>query len=375
MPSGGAPLEGFFPLPFDCDSSGWNQPEDPLCSEYLALVPNGTFLQPELLILLPGLQMEPNKLEHLAHIGAYSGHRTLVVPWNTRELLATRCLGDDSTPTTYLGGQCSTGCNEAVRQEMLTGVDDPITPPEYDHALFDVNGNSLSESLEAGYEAQYLSSIRQRIARGLNGLAEEDTNGDWEWEQYCTPDDTNGTKIQWDSVVIGGFSMGASMAEYIGYTKSTAGVFGAEGHGDYCDVATVTVTPPVASGGQPAPWVAGSPATPDGSWRVALHVGSSQLTSGNMPLDANDWPASFAPLGLLALGESVQDLEDPNGPDPFVWQQEVISTNHNTDTHEKHGAMGSDLHMVGPDEAPRPPGSGTAELVLFDAYLSAMCDL
>lgn len=120
--------------------------------------------------------------------------------------------------------------------------------------------------------------------------------------------------------------------------------------------------------------------TPNGAWRVAIHLDSDKLDT--VPLDNDDWPLAFGGLGLLESGEGVQyfddagDTGDTGAPVPFEWEEELMSTDHDIGTSgQYHSAMGSDQYMVDAVGFPKAPGSGTDQLVLFDPYLAAVCDL
>ena len=343
------------------------------CADYVALVPNGTVTQPELVVLLPGLDMEPVQLEHLAYIAAYAGHRTLVVPWDTTN------AENDGMPTTYAGGTCADTCPSTYRGEILTGVDDPLTGDEGSLTVYDTSGsvvqaNGASVVIDVGHEAQYFSSVRQRIARGLNDLEAEDTAG-WDWGQYCEPDDVWGTRIAWDSVIVGGFSAGASMAMYIGTRKETAGVFLADGLGDFCEADYDGVS------GEPAGWMSERSETPLSRWRLAMHTASNFLNQPYVP-KVNGFSESYVELGLLDSGGGGSvPLEDTGDTGHFDWSGARVMSTHHEDTGDPsfnaHGAMGNDGQMWGVGLAPPPitEGTSTHQLYLFDAYLSAICDL
>ena len=162
-------------------------------------------------------------------------------------------------------------------------------------------------------------------------------------------------------------ALGAGMAQYIAFTESTAGVFAAEGFGDYCDVDD-TVPPQ----GTAAGWLNGTNASLSEPWRVAMHSGSDQLASPYLP-KVGGWPSAFVQMGLDTPPD---DYDSWLGPGPYAWSGNTMQTAQvPVGMFGAHASMGDDAAM--PDALTAgvftPPGSGTDDLFLFEGYLEAMC--
>jgi hypothetical protein len=382
---------GSFPLPFECEERF--QLLDASCEDAIALLPTSSRLQKSLWLWLPGLFEGPDNNEHVLHMAAHAGYRVLSIPWDTQQSASTRCAveEDELTDTAchtgdtgdvlLLGGACDEqyDCANILHEELLTGIDDPRTPPDDTPRFF------MNEPYVPGYEGRYWSGIERRATRALQALYEDDmadnSVNDHQWDAYCEPDDTHGSQLRWEEVVIAGMSMGATQAMHTYYTEpELTRIFTIEGFGDWCEV-----EPGSASTGEPAPyyysdWSAGTFAEPPcGRKFSAFH-----WLNERWPQQDNrykDSPQTYEPLGY-----SFNTLDEPhdydtNGHSPvdgevMVTSQEPVTPN------GYHGSMAADDNLpkaYSGSQVAGDPGTqgstGTESVYLFDGYLYGMCSL
>lgn len=168
-----------------------------------------------MVLFLPGTGGDPINHRHMGNMVGYAGYKAIFLYWDNDLSVGQLCQG--ATP--YIGGACpvsdATDCQRIVRDELLTGVDDP--------------------SSSAHTPANRLGSITHRLAMALDREAALDVTNQWNWTQYCEPDPEHGTAIHWDQVVVAGHSFGGNQAAYIAYRNETAGAFVIDSGYDVCE--------------------------------------------------------------------------------------------------------------------------------------------
>lgn len=376
---GNPTVMGSFLLPFECVE---RIPNDESCADAIALVPTVSRPQTALFLWLPGLDNGPSANQHVLHMAAHAGYRTLSVPWDTQAPASERCAIEDAAGTLFLGGECrdDIDCSDVLHDEMLTGIDDPATPPDV--------GLTWWQAIpyRPGYEGRYASGIERRATRALQALYEADIDddgvNDHHWDAYCEPDDTHGSRLRWEDVVIAGQSMGATQALHTFYTQpELTRVFTTEGFGDWCEVEFGD-----AGSGEPSPyyysdWPNRTFATPPcGRKFTAFHAQSDRWPQQDNPYHQS--PQTFEPLGYAFDASSLPHDYDTTGlpidGEVLITDQVPADVDHNA----FHGSMAGDATMPAtysggyrPDLPGTSGPTGTASVYLFDGYVEGMCSL
>ncbi len=392
---------GEFLVPFECTN---RKASDASCDPNIALVPDGMREQGKLFFWLPGLYNGPDNNRHILYMAAYAGFDVLSVSWDTQSAAFSRCTPNETTLT--FGGVCDPDddCADILHEEMWTGVDDPATPHDTTESH-----PSAPQDWEAGYTGRYWSSIERRATRALQALDEADTNDDHHWADYCEPDDTYGSRLTYEDVVMAGGSMGGSQAQWLYYTRSVEaledhiaehgdpadtglpqtppppvavhGLWGAELFGDFCDV------PTDLSDGRPTPYyyeVWDDDDHADGTLRpipigktfIAIHTSTPNWPNqSHTHPDYEDLPLTFEPLGV-GDENRVWSYEDTGqvtlGTDTILLTDQEPANNKGL-----HASMMSDEALPnallnGFDE---PPGADTEDVYLFDGYVEGLCSV
>lgn len=398
LPAGSpATPTGAFDVPFDCTQ---RLTGDHSCAPNLALVPNATREQGKLFLWLPGLYTGPDANEHILYMAAYAGFDTLAVSWDTQSPTSVRC-GD---ATGFATCDPTDDCADIMHRELWTGVDDAATP--------DDPGFFVGQTFfPLGYTGRYWSSVERRATRALQALHEADTTQAHHWADYCEPDDTYGSKLRYEDVVMAGGSMGAAQAQWVYYTRSVDaleqhveaygstgdtglpltppppiavhGLWGTEVFGDFCDV---TAPVPTDTQGRPSPyyydvWDPNGYATstlrikPRGKAFAALHAQSE-----NWPNQNHGYPGYTdlpLPFEALAIGDEndVWDYEDTGqlvlGNDTILVTDQLPVAGR-----AAHPSMMTDEAMPdGPtsEQDVPTPGADTHTVHLFHGYVDGMC--
>lgn len=196
-------------LDFEC-TLGTNQ-----CAAHGIVFPSSNVdLKPDLFVWLPGRDGSPNASIHLGSMVGYAGYRGIFLSWDNLTSVGEAC----DSGTGFIGGTCANSvCADIVRQELVTGRDDPTSD---------------------AYTPNQLDGIVHRLAMALNvehELDMADGTQDWFWDAYCTDHPVHGTAIHWDKVVLGGHSFGGNQATYISYRQPTAGVVVMDSGYDTCE--------------------------------------------------------------------------------------------------------------------------------------------
>lgn len=361
------------------------------CSEARVIVPDGAYESP-LFLFLHGAGDRADEHEHVLYTAAYAGMRAIGLPWdgfsgavgifNTETLTRSKVCrdlvdhdGDGSTGDIVSWAACGDTCDYDMATELLTGVevDDAISP----------------------YDAHPMRSITHRTAMVLNDLYLEDMNSDaandYEWDEFCSV--TSGeTTIEWSDVIVGGFSMGGTMATFISYTEGAHGHLNIDGGTDFCtDTSTGELDPsdyvatytPCGSSCDNAVgfWHANSPpgsvVTTTETQHLLPYAGFTYDDSGGTdapvdidcflddtpPCDTSTMPYGFGPTTPNVMMTSQRPVPGGGGPH--------TSMAHDADMPTEFQEFGS----TGPDPDPAVVGTETPILHLFPAYLEAMCSL
>lgn len=403
----GADPKGSFDHDFDCVQ---RVSEDLSCAPNIAYTPQTT-AQGLLFFWLPGLDNRPEDNQHILHMAGYAGFDVLGISWDTQEASITRCVtecdlfpntaGCSSPPPEPIVNACDEtfDCLHIVHDEMWTGVDDPLTPAhDPGQGIF-------------GYEGRYWSSIERRATRALQHLHEADvadTSVTERWSDYCEPDDTYGSRLLLDKVVVAGFSLGSSEAQHIYYEEAVAaaqdtglpapqGLWGTEMFGDYCDATLPVAT---STSARPSPhyytswdntwdtgtWEGGTLKTIDpGKTFVALHADSDKWPNQDHDREGYDGsptdPDDQLPLAFEAFVEGdesdVFDYETDTGlgNDIVILRTTQASANTCGNGYSLHASMAGDDclpdALSSGDKVEDPTDAD--ELYLFEGYVSGMC--
>jgi len=340
----------------------------------------------------------------VAHnMAAYAGFDVLSVSWDTQSPFFYRCgNAPPDTPETWAGGECDPAydCADIIHQEMWTGVDDAQTHPD-DAAPW------------TGYRGAYWSSVERRATRALQALDEADSNDDHHWADYCEPDDTYGSRLRYEDLVIAGGSMGATQAQWVYYTRSTEaleehiatygdtadtglpsppdppvpvhGLWGTEMFGDFCEV---TDPPASSTSGRPNPYFYSLwddddykdsviRPVPIGQTFTALHADSESWPNQNHThTDYIGLPLTFEPVGLGTQHQVYEyETETALGADKILrtTQEPPVGT-----SCDEHASMMADNCLPDASVTGAPvtnPGIDTHDVYLFEGYVEGLCSV
>lgn len=364
------PVLGSTPLEIDCVDV-----TDPRCAATGIVEPSGQVaLKEQLFLWLPGRKGRSIDNLHMANIVGFAGYRALFLAWDNVVAVGEAC----GAATGTIGGSCSDDCSGTVREELLTGRDDPT---------------------DATYTPQQLDGIVHRVAMALEQEHEADVNGVWQWDQYCAPDPVDGTKIDWAHVVVGGHSFGGNQAAYISYRHPTSGALVVDSGHDACDALLpdpmnlqVDVYEDTGSDynlspdGDAALWVKGTGPDGDqspGSRVFFLHeqdifpgvvwpelpASFDYLTPGALDVYGQPLAASHYEVDVASGGWSGQPIVS-------TFQEPATACPNGPETLPEHASMAADNCMP-PSAAGgatvHPVFGDSSTLHLFDTYVDALC--
>ncbi|MBI5609453.1 MAG: hypothetical protein HY902_11295 [Deltaproteobacteria bacterium] len=203
----------------------------------------------DLVVLLPGSNMQPKDYSKILWVAAQRGHRVLGLAYPANPSAASLC-GENST------------CYEYVRHEVLDGQD-------------------RSDKIKVGFN----NCIEQRLALALQWLVKHRPGQGW--GNYVA-----GSTPLWQNIVVVGHGEGAGHAGFIGKVRKVARV--------------VLLQGPLDSTAQgPAAWIASAAQTPASAW-----FGLADKTAGDFNKISANWIAlglgtSWSPVtGLGAFGSA-----------------------------------------------------------------------
>jgi len=221
----------------------------------------------ELVVILPGTDMEPDKHDGLARMAALEGHRAVVLGYDNRHEYLAGQGGIGWICNQILPGDAT--CAESVVDTILWGP--TAAPPLAGHAYDD----------EDSVQARLLDVLDQLHAQDmLDGV------NDLHWDSYAS-DIAAGT---WCNIVVAGFSQGSTVTAVLASQEDLGGAIMLDGP------SSVTM---VGGSMVPQSWRAGPHATAG-----AVMFGAYHTTKSISPEDA------WSDLGM-ATGTSFVDETDP----------------------------------------------------------------
>ena len=265
-------------------------------------------------------------------------------------------------------------CARIVRDELLSGVDDPSS---------------------AVYTPGWLDGIVPRLAMALNREAELDTANTWDWGQYCMEDPDHGTAIDWGNVVVAGHSFGGNQAAYISYRTPVQGAMVLDSGYDVCEASAPTSSPlsedvydashPYNSSGEPALWYS--------TYSDASVNGRVFVYHETEPFPGISWPQLPPALQYMTTGEQDAGTLEANvgslyaintvtawGAEPFVSTNQISPTSIPAYLplagFEPHMSLANDEHMPSTSYGyVNPMLSGPSSLQVDSTYVDVMCAL
>ena len=328
------------------------------CDSNLAMAPGGQTDTGPLVLWLPGKGNEPKQNEIILKTAAYAGYRTLGLAFDNLEKTRADWCDVDYNGTLFQGGFCDDGCQFTTGFEMLDGVDDLTTP----------------------YPAHRMRSIRGRLSLALHDLYRhdlvDDGSNDLEWDDFCSYDPVDGTIVDYDQMIVSGFSAGGQMAQFISYVEPVVGLVAIEAGADYCELDasdTSTVGYPdeyEEHGTYPPCGDAVAECDPD-ERRVALHRDTAKIYG-----ILGDLTANLQQVGIDPVDYDV-DPDLDTGLQPDFSSNNLFSTQHDIPGGcTAHTSMAVDGCMS------TAAGTATDEVdplandaYLFPALLQAYCDV
>lgn len=310
----------------------------------------GQDVREPLVVLLPGSGMEPARHDFVLQTAAYAGYRTIGLSYDNTGTLESQCLA---------AADCL-DCYGQARDEVITGDD---TRPTNQTVV--QRSDSIVERLH--------NLLRALEADDLADGADDDHWGDF-YNTYALatpPPDSVAVhrlrSIEWDKIILVGFSQGAGHAARIAQQKQVHGLFLIDGGNDTCG----------AGAGQPANWYAAASASLGRPSFGVTHrrgianfaVPASWLALG-FPSLFDDLDDNLIPLaGPMAVGITDQDpLPNPDAS-PETPNRACTPPNGNP-----HTSMGKDGCM--PTTATSAVAALTADAAhLFGHYLARFCYL
>jgi len=177
--------------------------------------------RPQLFVYLVGTGGSPSDAHNILRTAAYAGYRSIGMSYDNIGSIASRCIAEGKP-------SCSDQCGLRMRRVTISGVNDPGLVWQIDPQ----------------------DSISTRLVKALTALYDEDqwdNVSDFDWEDYIVVEqrqELNNTLwpgasateavLNWQNIVIAGFSQGAGHAVLISMDRLVAGVAALEGGNDRC---------------------------------------------------------------------------------------------------------------------------------------------
>lgn len=321
---------------FPSDLNTANQPSfcsgrsaDTPCASHRVYKPAaGAQVSSQLLVFLPGTEMEPRLHELVLQMGAYAGYRTIGLSYDNRTDPGIECADKNDC----------TRCSGPGREEIVTGLD-------------------KSGYLEIEGGDSIISRLRQLLLKLRDDDLQDGSNDD-HWDSYLGPLN----KIVWSNIVVAGFSQGAGHAAYIAQHFGANALVMLDGGDDRCGVGVV------------ADWYDKLP-----TGRPKYYVGHCRTTSVST---CSERPV---PLSLLELGfpDALYVIEGggPSFPFPRVavtTQAAVTEKPEGTDALPRGKDCTEHFSMARDGCMPTSAQSGVAattvpQVYLFEPYLTRFC--
>lgn len=220
----------------------------------------------ELVVILPGTSMEPDKHDQLARIAAKAGYRTVALAYDNRHERPGGGAGGVSALCNDIS-PADVNCNEAVLDTILWGP--TASPPLAGHTYDD----------EDAVETRLLGVLDELHAKDmLNGV------NDFGYDSYRAEIAAG----DWCRILVVGFSQGSSVAAVLASQVDLGGAVMLDGPGGWVDVGGVLTAQ---------------------SWRTGPHAsdgdvlfGAYHTTKSNPPEDS--WDDLNIPVGTHLVEES-----------------------------------------------------------------------
>jgi pimeloyl-ACP methyl ester carboxylesterase len=308
----------------------------------------GQDVREPLVVLLPGSGMEADRHNFVLQTAAYAGYRTIGLSYDNTGPVESQCAA---------AADCL-DCYGQARDEIITGND-----ARHTNLTVVQRSDSIVERLH-------------NLLRGLEADDLADGTDDDHWGDFYntfaagTPPPNSVAvhtlrSIEWDKIILVGFSQGAGHAARIAQQKQVHGLFLIDGGNDTCG----------PGAGQPANWYAAANASLGRPSFGVTHrrgvanwaVPATWLALG-FPSSFDDFDDNLIPLaGPAAVGITDQDpLPNPDAS-PETPNRPCTPPNGNP-----HTSMGKDGCM--PTTATSAVAAATADAAyLFGHYLARFC--
>lgn len=341
--------------------------------------PEYPFLNDALFVFLPATGGQPAQNQNILKTAAFAGYRAIGLSYyNVGEVGQICQSGNNAT--------CSPGsywneCGYEALMERLTGVDYDYSPPV-------PAGSDVAMLVEDSISFRLLEVLNQAILWDA-----QDGVDDWNFQQYCTTlfCNTAGStpphfdRLNWDKIVLGGFSQGASYPHLLSLLRQTDAIVSIDGGSQRCC--------PLATGcTENQTQIANF--YPDVVNLFGVYGGASS-GAGEFAAFHNDreWygsPSGQSPPSFpyVQLSSSYTQQEpDPGMPDPMT-SDNVARTDQNApqncDQTTKHTSMATDNCMPteatytrtggpNPSDWPQASPNSPAPLHLFETYVEGFC--
>lgn len=168
----------------------------------------------ELVVILPGTNMEPDKHDQIAQMAAVEGFRTISLAYDNRHLY----LGSTGGINTFCGAAhpADTSCGGSVANTILWGP--TVAPP--------VAGLDFDD--EDSVQARLLDALAQAHA---NDMLDGINHKNWDtYEAAIAADD-------WCNVIVAGFSQGSTVTAVLASQRDLGGAVMLDGPSGLTDVA------------------------------------------------------------------------------------------------------------------------------------------
>jgi hypothetical protein len=358
-----------------------------------ALLPDDDVLKNSLFVFLPGSSGKAAGSEYVQNMAAFAGYRTIgLTYYNWKEIgdwcqgivtcggssrcVAPSCSG--ATDNACYPTQYWNECGYKMQMERMTGVDyctpDPIVMDRKD-------------------------GVAYRLLLALNtakaaDLADGDQDGDgsandWHFEQYCVNSscpvgnpppsgDEYMDRIQWDKVVLGGYSQGAGMPQPWSLLRQLRGIVSIDGGNFRCGGGTgmasyYSAIPPLfgnSAGGASA-----------GPSEVGIYHADRPWAGGTTGGVPPAWP-------YLELSASYMNMDNDAPPYDWTNTHDVQRTSqHNVGAQSSGGSGPHHGSMAADGKMPREehwndgdPGGGISsvsnvwKLYVFESYVAGFCN-
>jgi hypothetical protein len=345
----------------------------PSCANGVVIPSPSVTRKEHLLVWLPGLNGSPSVNKHIANMAGYAGYRAIFLDWDNDLSVGAACADG----TNLVGGPCATSdatdCPRIVRDELLSGRDDPSSD---------------------AYTPNPLDGIVPRLAMALNTQHIADPTGGW--DDFCSPHPDHGTRIAWENIVVAGHSFGGNQAVYISYRNQVAGAFIVDSGYDVCDAElnseadVLNASSPYNATGEPALWhTTFTDESPD-SRIFVFHENElfPTITWDQLPpsLAYTANTADYDATTMLPEDGALYNIEDPSCTDPTCWAGEPFISTAQVETDQcvsvfpGHASVATDICMppdvtggdsVSPDSNPITEDS--SQLHVFHTYVEALC--